>query len=185
MGRLSLIPEVQGCGKVTYDSDLRSCFRTNLLPLTRRPFCPVIRLRLCLAVAGVCMPSLTLWVPTLVSSCPSDTDELHVRQKVQEITRILSATHLSGNPYQHRRRSTWLQSRVGHRPKRSVESFHHDREPDGRDWTVTPGEKNPRTSRIVFHDKKSEDQALPTPETSAPGVVDSAERGNDPTSECS
>ena len=115
---------------------------------------------------------------------PSDTDELHVRQKVQEITRIFSATSLSGNPYQHRRRSTWLQSRVGHRPKRSVESLHHDREPDGRDWTVTPGD-GPRTSRIVFHDKRSEDQGLPTPQTSALGVADSAKRGNDPTSECS
>lgn len=45
---------------------------------------------------------------------PLPTNELHVRQKAQEIARTCSKTHQSGNPYQCRRWFTRLQSRDGH-----------------------------------------------------------------------
>ena len=45
-------------------------------------------------------------------------------------------------------------------------------------------DKDPRTSRIVFQDNKSEDQGLPAPGTSIPGIVDGTGHRNDPTSEC-
>ena len=44
-------------------------------------------------------------------------------------------------------------------------------------------EGNPGPSQIVFQDKKGEDQGLPTPETSIPGVVDGTEHSNNRTSD--
>jgi len=47
-------------------------------------------------------------------------------------------------------------------------------------------ENDTRASRIVFHDKRSEDQPLLVPGTSVVGVVvGSDECGNESTSECS
>ena len=48
---------------------------------------------------------------------------------------------------------------------------------------MTIDENDPRTSRIVFCDKKSEDTGLPVPETSTHGGV--VDGGYDPISECS
>jgi len=50
---------------------------------------------------------------------------------------------------------------------------------------VTLGWESPSTSWIVFHDKKSEEQELPAPETLiSSSVVDGAEHRNDLESEC-
>ena len=47
-------------------------------------------------------------------------------------------------------------------------------------------ENDTRASRIVLHDKKSEDQPLPVPGTSAAGVVAGGDgHENESTSECS
>ena len=63
---------------------------------------------------------------------------------------------------------------------------HRDLGVDQPDSTVAPDEDDTRASRILFHDKKSEDQRLLAPETSIPGtVVDNDKHGNRPTSECS
>jgi hypothetical protein len=52
-------------------------------------------------------------------------------------------------------------------------------------FDTTLDEESPRTSRIAFHDKRSEGQQLPAPETSTPSVaVASTEHGNDLTGEC-
>lgn len=53
------------------------------------------------------------------------------------------------------------------------------------DSTVTPDKNDTRASRIVFQDKKREDQGHSAPGTSAAGaVVCGGEHGDDPTSEC-
>ena len=44
-------------------------------------------------------------------------DELSTQQKVQEITQIFPTRYLFGNPYQHRRRATWLLGGARHRPQ--------------------------------------------------------------------
>ena len=113
---------------------------------------------------------------------PLTHDELHAQQKVQEITQKFPATHLSGDTYQHRCWSTRLQSRARHWPLRWVHSFYRDLKSDEPDSTVTLDEKNPRASRIVYNDKKSEDRGSPTPVTSTPGtVVGGSERDDIPT----
>ena len=110
-----------------------------------------------------------------------DTDEPQIRQKVQEIVQIFPAAHLLGNPYQHRRRSTRFPSGARHRPQRRVKSLSQC----GSHPTVTLDEKEPRTSRIVFHEKKSEHQGPPVPGTSASGaVIGSDEHGNNTTGGC-
>jgi len=53
--------------------------------------------------------------PTIL---PLPTNELHVRQKAQKIARTCSETHQSGDPHQHHRWPTPLQTRVGHRSRR-------------------------------------------------------------------
>lgn len=60
----------------------------------------------------------------------------------------------------------------------------HDIKADQLDSTVTLDEENTRALRIALHDRESEDQVHPVPETPMPGVVNSTECGNDPTSEC-
>ena len=47
----------------------------------------------------------------------------------------------------------------------------HNMGADRTDSTAALDENGTRVSRIVFHDKKSEDQELPTPETSNHGAV--------------
>ena len=70
-------------------------------------------------------------------------------------------------------------------PKGKQNYSHHDFETDGPNLAVAPDERNRWTSRIVFHDKESQDQALPAPGTSTRGIAAcDAERGNDPTSAC-
>ena len=46
-----------------------------------------------------------------------DEDESPIRQKAQEITQIFPTTRLFGNSHQHRRWTTRLPSRFGHRPQ--------------------------------------------------------------------
>ena len=59
----------------------------------------------------------------------------------------------------------------------------HDFGANRPDLTVMLDEDDARASRIVFHDKDSEDRGLPALELSTTGVaVD--EVGNSPTSEC-
>ena len=58
----------------------------------------------------------------------------------------------------------------------------------GVDWTdstVAPDEESGGGSRIVSHGKTSEDQELPAPETSTPGVMDvgDTDHGHGPLSE--
>ena len=58
-----------------------------------------------------------------------------------------------------------------------------DLEVDGPDLTAILDDKDPRASRIVFHDKKSEDQGSAVTNVLATGsVVKSSEQGGDPTS---
>jgi hypothetical protein len=67
----------------------------------------------------------------------------------------------------------------------NITRAYHDPEADRPDSAVTLDEGNPSTSRIVLHDKRSEDQELPAPETSTAGVVvGGTEDENDITSEC-
>jgi hypothetical protein len=57
---------------------------------------------------------------------------------------------------------------------------YRDSETDQPDSTVTVDEESPRTSRIAFQDKRSDDQELPVPGPSNLGVVvDSVEDEND------
>lgn len=53
----------------------------------------------------------------------------------------------------------------------SIPRAYHDLEADQPDSAVTLDEGSPRTSRIAFHDSRSEDRELPAPETSTAGVV--------------
>lgn len=56
---------------------------------------------------------------------------------------------------------------------------------DQPDLAVAADENGTRTSRIVFHDDKSEDQGLPAPEAqTASTSVGGDQPGNNPTSEC-
>lgn len=57
---------------------------------------------------------------------------------------------------------------------------HRDLEADRADSLTMTLDGGPRTSQIVFHDKKSKDQALPAPGTSILGTVVGGEHGNDP-----
>lgn len=55
---------------------------------------------------------------------------------------------------------------------------------DRPDWTVIVDENDPRTSRIVFCDKNSEDKGLPAPGTSTLGAVVDTGHSFNPMSEC-
>ena len=57
---------------------------------------------------------------------------------------------------------------------------YHDLEAGGSDQTVVLDENDARASRIVFQDKKGEDQGSPAQKTS---TVDGTGHGNDPKSE--
>ena len=70
-------------------------------------------------------------------------------------------------------------------PKGEQYRICRDMRADRPDSAVTLDEDDPRTSRIVFFDKESEDQGPSAPGTSTRGVViDSVEPGNGSTSEC-
>ena len=78
---------------------------------------------------------------------------------------------------------------LGFRAELDIDSTgdsYQDLEVDWPDSTATLDEENPRPSQIVFKDKEREGQGPLAPGTSIPGVVvDSAERGSDPTNDAS
>jgi hypothetical protein len=62
---------------------------------------------------------------------------------------------------------------------------YHDSKADRPDLTATLDEGSPRTSQIVFQDKRGESQELPAPETSTSGiVVGRTDHGNDLEGKC-
>ena len=62
---------------------------------------------------------------------------------------------------------------------------YQDLDVDWTDSTVAPDEESGGGSRIVSHGRTGEDQELPAPETSTPGVVDvgDTDHGHGPSSE--
>jgi len=74
---------------------------------------------------------------------------------------------------------------LGISPKGERGRFNRNLGTDRLDSPVTLGEKDTATSRIVFHDKKSEDQHPPALQASTPStVVGGTGYGNDPPSKC-
>jgi len=119
-------------------------------------------------VFGVVGP--LLWSSRYLQSA----DGPYVQQKVQEIAQIFPATHLAGNPHQHRRWPAWLPGEKGC-------DFGGDRP----DLNAMPDENDARASRIVFNYKESEGQGFPVPGTSASGaVLGGDEHGIGPIGEC-
>ena len=128
---------------------------------------------------------LALWVPTLAFSPPPKTQMNPFSKKREKPLKPSQQAIFPGIITNTAVGPLGFRTELGVGPEGERSRSLSRLEADESDSTVAQGGKNSGGPWIVYQDKKNEDQVLPAPETSNPGVIDGGnEHGNNPTGRC-